>query len=192
MAFNDPITSDIDIVSMANELVGGQKITSAGGGVTGQQKAERMYAALKWAELGKQKWRFAQWYQSVSVLTTLTPSFEGWNYFFQLPADLLILHYLTPHVKYARFGDRILTQNDPPITAVYNRYVEVPQWPHNFRMYMVYKLADMLAVSVTLSDRMVARIRDGLIEWSDSSKFADAQQESQRPIFRNPYKDVRY
>jgi hypothetical protein len=186
-------TTDIEIISAAISLVGQQQNTNTvdGGGALALD-AEKFYSSLVTAELGSNRWRFAQTFQQISILTTLTPSFAGWLYECQLPADCIMLQAVYPNQNYTVMGERILTQSNQTITVVYSHAVPVSKWPPAFSMYIVYHLASMIGISVTNSDRMLARIAQGLSKWESRALFADAQSCTTLPFRHNPYVDVRY
>src|SRR5690554_1801580 len=155
-------TTKIEIISQAAVLCGKQGFNSVTSGGAFALDADRLFDTLVSSELGSNRWRFAQEFQQISTLTTLTPSFDGWLYYWEMPADLIMLFYLDPFVDYIVFGNRVLTKTDQSLTAIYSRNVPVSKWPPTFSMYIVYHLASMLAISVTNSDRMVARIAQGM------------------------------
>jgi hypothetical protein len=183
--------TDIEIIAYAAALIGRNDITTIAGAGKFGEAAENFYGTLVEAELGSLKWRFALNFQTVSSVSTLDPNFDGWKYYWELPADLLMLHYLTPFISYRRLGTRILTSSNQQFTAIYNRNVPVNEWPNPFKMFIAYKLADLFSISITLSDRILARIRNGITDWENKARFADSQQEQGTTIRYNPYLSVR-
>lgn len=186
-------TTEIEIISAAIAMVGKQQTVNtidAGGALA--VDAEKLYGILVSAELGSNRWRFAQNFKQISILTTLTPTFAGWIYECQVPADCIMVQAIYPNQNYTIMGEHILTQSNQPLTVVYSRTVPVSKWPPPFSMYIVYHLASMLGISVTNSDRMLARIAKGLTTWESRALFADAQSCTTLPFRHNPYVDVRY
>jgi len=188
-----PPTTDIEIISVAITLVGKQQTTNTidGGGALATD-AEKLYAGLVTAELGSNRWRFALTFQQISIFTTLTPTFAGWIYECALPADCIMIQGLYPNCNYTVMGDRILTQSNQAITLVYSHTVPVSKWPPAFSMYIMFHLATMLGMSVTNSDRMLARLAAEMQRWESRALFADAQSCATLPFRFNPYVDVRY
>ncbi len=186
-------TTDIEIINAAISMVGKQQTTNTidGGGALAID-AEKLYSILVTAELGSNRWRFAQTFKQVSILTTLNPSFAGWAYECQVPADCIMIQAIYPNQNYTVMGEHILTQSNQPLTVVYSHTVPVSKWPPAFSMYIVYHLASMLGISVTNSDRMLARIAKGMTTWESRALFADAQSCTTLPFRHNPYVDVRY
>lgn len=186
-------TTDIEIISAAISMVGKQQTTNTidGGGALAVD-AQKLYSVLVTAELGSNRWRFAQTFKQISILTTLTPTFAGWIYECELPDDLIMLQAVYPNVNYTLMGNRLLTQSNQPITVVYSHTVPVSKWPPAFSMYIVCHLASLLGISVTNSDRMLARLAKETTMWESRALFADAQSCSTLPFRYNPYVDVRY
>lgn len=186
-------TTDTEIIAAAITMVGKQQtVNTIDGGGALATDAARLYPILVNAELGSNRWRFAQTFQQISILTTLQPTFAGWLYECELPADLIMLQAIYPNQNYTVMGGRILTQSNQPMTVVYSHTVPVSKWPPAFSMYIVYHLASMLGISVTNSDRMIARIAEGLRMWESRALFSDAQSCTTLPFRYNPYVDVRY
>jgi len=188
-----PPTTDIEIISQAAVLLGKQSFSSLDSGGPFALDGNALFNTLVSSELASNRWRFALAYQEMSVLTTLTPSFDGWQYYWEMPSDLLMLLYIDPFINYTVFGDRVLTtSNGTTLTAVYSKSVPVSEWPATFSMYIIFQLASMLAISVTNSDRMVARINTDRDLWHSRALFADGQSSTPSVIRSNPYIDARY
>lgn len=188
-----PPTTEIEIISAAISLVGKQQSTNTidGGGALALD-AQKFYNTLVTAELGSNRWRFAQTFQQISIITTLTPGFSGWLYECELPSDCIMAQAVYPSIVYTIMGTKILTKSNQAFTLVYSHAVPVSKWPPTFSMYIVYHLAAMLGMSITNSDRMLARIDKGLAKWESRALFADAQSCSTVPFRFNPYVDARY
>lgn len=186
-------TTEIEIINAAIAMVGKQQSANTldGGGALATD-AKKLYNILVTAELGSNRWRFAQTFKQISTLTTLNPSFANWKYESDVPADCIMIQALYPNCNYTVMGNKILTQSNQPVTIVYSHTVPVSKWPPAFSMYIVYHIASMLGISVTNSDRMLARIAAGMSKWESRALFADAQSCSTLPFRFNPYVDVRY
>jgi len=185
--------TEIEIISGAIALVGKQQsVNTVDGGGALATSAQKLYGSLVGAELGSNRWRFAQQFKQISVLTTLDPNFDGWLYECQIPADCIMVQYVYPNIDYIVFGDKILTRNNQQFTVIYSRVVPVSKWPPPFSMYIMYHLAAMLGMSITNSDRMLARIAKGMETWESRALFADAQSSTTQPFRYNPYVVARY
>lgn len=186
-------TTEIEIISAAIAMVGKQQtVNTIDGGGALATDAQKLYSVLVSAELGSNRWRFAQTFKQISILTTIQPTFAGWLYECEVPADCIMIQAVYPNCDYTVMGGRILTRSNQPITIVYSHTVPVSKWPPAFSMYIVYHLASMLGISVTNSDRMLARIAQGLQRWESRALFSDAQSCVTQPMRYNPYVDVRY
>lgn len=188
-----PPTTDIEIISQACSLCGkGSFNTIEAGGVFARDAAN-FYGTLVSAELGSNRWRFAQDYQDMAIFTTIAPAFEGWQYYWQMPADLLMFFRVDPVGNdWEVFGDKVLTRTNQGLKAVFSKNVPVSKWPPAFSMYIIYALADMLGTSITNSDRMLARIREGLKTWQDRALFADGQNSPVRSMRSIPWINSRF
>jgi len=188
-----PPTTNIEIISQAAVLCGKQKFNTITAGGPFAEAGQDLFNTLVSAELGSNRWRFAQVSQSIASLTTLTPTFDIWEYYWELPADLLMLTRVDPMIRYTVFGNRLLTSsNQTPLTVIYLKNVPVSKWPPPFSMYIIYELAYLLAMSVTNSDRMVSRIASGRDLWHSRALFADSQSSPQRTIRSQPWITARY
>ena len=187
-----PPTTKIEIISQAAVLCGRQSFSALEDGGAFALDADALFDTIVSAEFGSNRWRFCQHFQDMGTLTTLTPSFDGWLYYWELPADLLMLTRIYPMVDYQLFGDRIVTRTNQSLTAIYTRAVPVSKWPAPFSFYVVCLIASALAMSVTNSVRMVAEIENQKSSWESRALFADAQSTVNRPIRSNPYVNIRY
>lgn len=192
MTFSPPTTT-IEIVSQAAVICGKQSFNTLTSGGAFAQDGAALLDTLVSAELGSNRWRFAQASQQMSVINTLTPTFDGWEYYWQMPADVLMFFYVTPQVNYRVFGDRVLLNtNQTTLNAVYSESLPVSKWPPAFSMYMVFELASMLGMSVTNSDRMMARIEAQKSLWHSRALFADGQNTPTESLRSQPWVNVRY
>lgn len=188
-----PPTTRVEIISYAVSLCGKQQtVNTVDGGGTLATDANRFFDLIVSAELASNRWRFAQEFQQLSVVNTLTPSFDNWLYYREIPSDCLMVLYVTPRIEYVVFGNKILTNTDQPATLVYTKDVPVSKWPGAFSMYITYHVASMIGISVTNSDRLLARIAEGLNMWESRALFADGQNSRGKSIQSNPWVDARY
>lgn len=186
-------TTEIEVVTLAITLCGKQQtVNTIDGGGALAADGLKLFQVLVAAELASNRWRFAQDFQQSSVLTTLTPAFGGWTYYYELPAECIMVQAVYPNIDYVVFGDKILTKSNQKITVVFGRTLPVSKWPPAFTMYICFHLATLLGASVTNSDRMMARLTKGLTTWESRALFADGQNSKTKPFRQNPYLDVRY
>src|SRR6187402_2063299 len=186
-------TTKIEIVQLAIAIAGKQQtVNTIDGGGALAINASMVYDSLVCAELGSNRWRFAQDFQQIAILTALDPTFDGWKYFCELPAECLMVQYVTPNCDYLVFGNKILTRSNQKLTVVFGRNVPVSKWPGAFSIYVAFRLATMLGITTTNSDRMLARIDKETSNWESRALFADGQSSSTQPMRYNPYVDIRY
>lgn len=189
----NPPTTKEEIIKTAVQLVGKQQtVNTIDGGGTLATNASDLYDTLVSAEMASNRWRFCQEFQEISIINNLSPNFDGWLYYAVIPADALMVLYVTPTREYLVFGENILLKSNQNFTLVFTKYVPVSKWPGAFSMYIAYHLAAMLGISVSNSDRLLARLDAGLKAWESRALFADGQSSSTKPIKFNPYVEVRY
>lgn len=188
-----PPTTDIEIISQACSIVGKGTFNTIEAGGPFARDAAAFYGTLVSAELGSNRWRFALDHQAMGVLTTLTPRFEGWEYYWEMPADALMFLRIDPIGNdWTVFGRRVLTRSNQNMTAVFTKNVPVSKWPPAFALYIIYALANMLSASITNSDRMIARIQTDLKTWESRALFADGQNSPVRSMRSRPWINSRY
>lgn len=187
-----PPTTDIEIISMACMLNGKGKFNTIASGGSFAESAQDFYYTLVSAELGSTRWRFAQQVQAMGVLTTLSPNFDGWEYYWTLPADCLMFQRPDPLVNWTIFGGRFLTNTNQSLNAIYLRAVPVSEWQPAFALYMVYALAANLAISVSENAQLEAKINALKMEWESRALFADSQSAPGRPLASTPWVSARF
>lgn len=191
LAIQAPKT-DIEIINLACSLCGKAATNTIDGTGVFARDAANFYSVLVAAEMGSNRWRFCQTYQDMAVLNTITPAFEQWQYYWEMPADLLMFFRVDPIGNdWQVFGDRVLTRTNANLRAVYSKAVPVSKWPPAFALYIAYALADMLGISVTNSDRMLLRIQAGKNTWEQRALFADGQNSPVRSIRSIPWVNAR-
>lgn len=184
--------TDIEIISMACSLCGKTSFNTIEAGGPFARDAAIFYGPLVTAELGSNRWRFSQDVQDMAILTTLTPHFEGWQYYWEMPADLLMFFRVVPNGNdWQVFGDKVLLRTNQNLKAVFSKAVPVSKWPPAFALYIAYALADMLAISITNSDRMLLRIQAGKNTWEQRALFSDGQNSPVRSMRSIPWIQAR-
>lgn len=155
------------------------------------ESATAMYGSLVQAELGSNRWRFAQHAQAIATLTELEPPVSPWLYYWTFPADMLMFLSLQPMSLYTIWGNRLLTVSNQEMIVTYTRDMPVNLWGPAFKHYMTYALAEIMAQSVTSADK-ASKIEKGKLMWESRALFADSQSVPQRSIRVNPWIDVRF
>jgi hypothetical protein len=185
--------TDIEIMSMACSLCGKSSFNTIEAGGPFARDAAQFYGPLVTAELGSNRWRFSQEVREMAIINTLVPSFEGWQYYFEMPADVLMFFRVDPiGTDWQVFGDKVLTRTNQRLRAVFSMAVPVSKWPPAFAMYIAYALANMLGTTITNSDRMLARIQKDLHTWEQRALFADGQNSPVRAMRSRPWINARF
>jgi hypothetical protein len=187
-----PPQTEIEIISNAMRLCGKSGITTIEVNDKFANDAAALLGSLVYAELGSNRWRFAETNQTLANVADITYDFEGWQYTWDLPADMLMLLRLDPMVEYTIHNGSILTKANQPIEAVYLQAVAVTKWSDAFKHYITYALADILSMSVTTSERMVKFIEAGSNKWESRALYSDGQSVPPREMRSRPYINVRY
>ena len=190
--YGAPMT-DAEIIQLAGTFCSQLNININETGNRLSEAAANIYGALVAAELGSNRWRFAQHTQQISIFEMIPPpeQWDSWIYKAKLPGDMLILISTFPFVLYAVWCDEILLTGNSPIILKYLRYVPVTKWDPCFKFYMAYALAEQIAMSVTTPNKY-AQISAQKKHWESRANFADAQSTPGRPFIHKPWWDIRF
>lgn len=183
-----------DIIASAGMLCGQYNtMLSSGKADKFTSTAEAMFGSLIEAELGSNRWRFAQHTQEIASYADVDPSFNGWKYQWSLPADCLMLISIDPLMDYLVYGKYILTRQLPnnELKAKYCRNVPVNFWNAAFKHYFTYALAEILAESATNASK-AEKIGKLKSYWESRALFADGQSSFGTVMAVKPWIAVRY
>lgn len=185
--------TDAEIIMNAGIICGQFNVLLNETGNRFAQSASALYGGLVAAELGSNRWRFAQHTQEISIFEMIPPpeQWDSWIYRAHLPGDMLILNATFPFVRYAVWGRDILLTGNSPIILKYLRWVPVTYWDVAFRFFMQYQLAEHMAMSVCQPDK-TAQITAMRKHWESRALFADAQSSPNRPFIHKPWWDIRF
>jgi len=188
-----PPQTDAEIIIAAGVVCGQMNVLLNDTTNRFAEAATTLYGPLVAAELGSNRWRFAQHTQQISIFEMIPPleQWDSWIYKAKLPGDMLILNATFPFVRYAVWGDDILLTGNSPIILKYLRFVPVTHWDVAFRFFMAYQLAEHMAMSIVPADK-VAQITAMRKHWESRALFADAQSTPQRPFIHRPWWDIRF
>lgn len=188
-----PPMTDADIIIAAGVVCGQNNILLNETGNRFAQSAATLYGPLVSAELGSNRWRFAQHTQQISIFQHIPApeQFDSWIYKAALPGDMLILNSTFPFVRYTIWGNDILLTGNSPIILKYLRYVPVSMWDQTFKFFMIYQLAEQLSLSVCTDDKR-AQITVQRKHWESRALFADSQSCPGKPFIHRPWWDIRF
>ncbi len=188
-----PPQTDAEIIIAAGVVCGQMNVLLNDTTNRFAEAATTLYGPLVAAELGSNRWRFAQHTQQISIFEMIPPleQWDSWIYKAKLPGDMLILNATFPFVRYAVWGDDILLTGNSPIILKYLRYVPVTEWDVAFRFFMVYQLAEHMAMSVCPAEKttQIVKMRQ---HWESRALFANAQSTPQQPFIHKPWWDIRF
>ena len=184
--------TDAEIIQAAGVVCGQFNIQLNETGNRFAQAATTLYGPMINAELGSNRWRFAQTSQQVSIWEYIPPELQYnlWSYKTKLPGDLLILTSVFPLQDYAVIGDSIFLMGNSPLRLLYLRYVPVSNWDPAFKWFIIYQLAEHMALSVTSAEK-AASITKQRQHWESRALFANAQSTPSSPIAVNPWLAIR-
>ena len=188
-----PPMTDADIIIAAGVVCGQNNILLNETGNRFAQSAATLYGPLVSAELGSNRWRFAQHTQQISIFQHIPAleQFDSWIYKAALPGDMLILNSTFPFVRYTIWGNDILLTGNSPIILKYLRYVPVSMWDQTFKFFMIYQLAEQLSLSICTDDKR-AQITVQRKHWESRALFADSQSCPGKPFIYRPWWDIRF
>ena len=144
--------SNITISSEALVTIGGSTITSFTQGITESNVASVIYENYVASEIGRVRWNWAKTQFSLNKRSD-TP-LESWDYGYDVPSDLLMLHRVThgdSDIIYERFKDLIYTDTDndsDDVDAHYTYRVDENDWPADFKGAIIIGLASRFAFSL--------------------------------------------
>lgn len=164
--------SNITISSEALVTVGGATITSFTQGTTESNVASVIYENYVQSEIGRVRWNWAKTQFSLNQRSD-TP-LEGWDFGYDVPSDLLMLHRVTygdNDIVFERFKDLIYTDEDndaDDVVAHYTYRVDENDWPADFKGAIIMGLAARFAFSL-------ARNHEYAMELGKEAKLQMAQ-----------------
>jgi len=184
--------TDIEVISQACTLCGKGGINSLSTNNPFLNDAVALYGSLVSAALSSVMWKFSEVMQPMGTLTTLSPDFEGWLYYWDFPADLIMLHRIDPFVNYTVFGNRVLTMTNQSLKAIYSKNVPVSDWPPAFSRYITFALAYELSLSTASSAGLAAAMAERRDYYLSQASFSVSQNSPSPTLRYVPWVGARY
>lgn len=182
------MATSIDICSNAFIRLGAPPISSFTEGGAQGVAANNLYQPTLRAMLSEHPWRFAHAKRTLARLTAAP--LNEWEYAFQLPSDLLVLHHTDPNVNYQVYEDKIFA-NTPELDIDYTMQPNEGLFPAYFQLALEYKLASEFALLVTSNRSLAETYELKATEQMKKARFADAQQSPAVAVQSLAYTDVR-
>tara|TARA_R100000808_G_scaffold3230_1_gene11616 strand:- start:2843 stop:3433 length:591 start_codon:yes stop_codon:yes gene_type:complete len=171
--------TDISVANQALVRIGGAAITSFTDGTTESSVASTLYETYVRGQLALTRWNWAK--KDFSLNKNSDTPLEMWDYGYDVPSDLLVLHrvlYGDRDIEFERFKDLIYTNQDndaDDVVAIYTYRVDENDWPADFLLSVVTGLAAQFATSLARDDKMAAVLsEEGAVLFAQSRRN-DAQ-----------------
>lgn len=181
--------SKIDLISKALVLCGEKPLNALSDNRYGATVGSNLFELIYENELQSNRWRFAMKKKALSQVVG-TP-LNQWQYIYQLPTDMLLPIGIYPiDLTYEIYADKIYSDRSS-VELDYMFKPDVTGCPAYFCALMTYALARDMIKAITESDAAVKIMNDKYLSQRDRALFADAQGRPSKPVFGQPYVDVR-
>ena len=183
----------VQIISNALALLGKSPINSLQNQSSLVTAGEQAFDFLLPVILGTGFWRFATKIVQLAQLVQ-TPPVTDWQYIYELPADFLKMVRQYPH----NWAYEIYTQHQMysnvqgPISIEYVFLPAIGQLPYYFNAYLVYRIAEYLALSNAQSAQFATKLNSDMAMAMAQGLAADAQNRPQTPMISQPIISDRY
>jgi len=178
----------IGLISKALLLLGEKPLQSLSDDRYGATVGAGLFDLLYENELQSNRWRFACTKVALSRLSD-TP-LNQWQYAYQLPPDLLLLHHVYPVTRYEVYGSRIYT-DAMTVSIDYLFKPEISQVPAYFATLLTYALARDMRNPIEGSEDAFKVMQVKYNMQRDRALFADAQGRPSTTVQSSPFTDVR-
>lgn len=185
-------TTSIEIMSNVAILLGKDEITDIASAGSFGRAVQASYDLVLEAEIATNRWRFAAKTQELASYVELDPDFAQWRYAYQLPSDFLSLQRSYPNANFQIFGDKLYSGGNGSRAIEYYAVPPVTQWSAPFKLYLVYRIASHLAISVTESERVARDIDSKVSLYEARALYTGSQNQSGQTFLDQPYLNVRY
>jgi hypothetical protein len=177
----------VEIISNALALLGQKPINSLTNQNNITSAAEQAFDFILPVILSTGFWRFATKQVQLSQLN-ITPPTTIWNYVYELPSDYLKMVRQIPHNwAYEIFTDRQMYSNiQGPLFIEYVFQPDVGQLPYYFNAYLVYKIAEYLALSSAQNVEFSAKLNQDMGIAMAVALAADCQNRPTTPMISQP------
>ncbi len=174
-----------DICTRALQRIGADSITSFDDGTTESDIAGKEYSPLVENLLSGYRWRFATKDAELTRLTAVP--LIGWDYYWQLPSDLLDLHGVfiddQVSIEYERRQDRIACDysSSDRLYITYTAYFDEAYWPSYFVEVVTEALEAIFTGGVARDFEGARKIKEHLEGVTlPKARSRDSQQQTSR------------
>lgn len=146
--------TDVAIVNMANRDIDVDPITALSDDTERANVANEFYSQVLKEELSAHRWAFAEKH-AFDDTADGTPSPDvGFDHYYNLPADNLVLEEVLGSVKYRVVQDAIHTSEDEIYIVYTHSITDVTKFPSLFVKVLRFALAMAFAPSLAASDKL--------------------------------------
>ncbi len=177
----------VQVISNALALLGQKPINTLQNQNSITSAAEQAYDFLLPYILSTGFWRFATRQVQVAQLN-ITPPTTIWNYVYQLPGDYLKMVRQIPHNwAYEIFNDSQMYSNiQGPLFIEYIFQPTAGQIPYYFNGYLIYRIAEYLALSSANNVQFDANLEQRMGVAMGVALAADCQNRPTTPMISQP------
>ena len=178
--------TDIAVINQSLIKIGGQVITALTDGTTESKVASILYEDYVRGQIGLVRWNWGK--TQFSLNQTAETPLEGWEYAYNIPSDLLILHRVTVgdnDILFERFKDKIFTNEDnesDDVVAHYTYRVPEIDWPADFTLAVITGLAADFALSLARDAELSASIEQKATILFAQARRNDAQGQTAKVL----------
>lgn len=183
--------TNIAVASNALQLIGSNPISSFADADSGAVVANNIFDDIAESLISSYPWTFAKKQSDALNLLAAVPETK-WTAAYQLPSDLLSLRTIMVNgspIDYEVFGDQVYCDAAAidSVFAIYTHYADVSVWPPSFRLYMVYTLASLFAMSVAMKPDISAGFNDMAEMQGRKARTLDAQSQTSEKVRTNRF-----
>lgn len=182
--------SSIKIASNALVLIGDNPINAFDEPGAGAQAAANLYEETKKRLLSAHPWSFALKQQRLNQLAGTPDTLTGFQFAYQLPADLIRIWRAQLHSNYTLLGKQLLS-NQSEVLLTYIFDVNETDLPPHFVKFLEYSLASDFAIAVTEDAKKAELYERKAINAGAQAMGIDAQGRPQSGIIDSPLIDAR-
>lgn len=173
-----------EIISRSLLRIGANSITSFEDGTTESRVAAGEYEEMVKAELANHRYRFASKQSAVNKLSEVP--LDEWSAYFQLPADLIVLHAVKVGgrtITYDRYEDKIAADADDGVVIDYTFRPVEAAWPPYFENLIVDRLQAVFLAAIR-RDMEAAQLKHNYVDQVllPRARSIDSQQQTTKKL----------
>jgi len=185
------MASSVEICNLALYMVGSERISALTENNKRAKICNDLYVIVRDSFLGAHPWNFA--IRRVELAKTATTPEFGYEYEYQLPADILrILTLEYDDIKYRIEGDKLLSDEATMKIEYIAKEEDNSKYPSYFVDALSAKLAVRLSYPLVQSNELKGELRDHAKELFRDARLYDAQEGTPRNLIMTDWTDSRF